>query len=174
MEGKPAHEIEALIQKMTESAALQAQRSRTRMLKLNQDPEFTAANAERMRQLHKNPEFAAAHKERASKTMIELHARPGFTEAISERTRAIHQDPEFAARASERMRKQQKHPEFRRRLNEALNLFWARYREEKKKAFPPTKWEYGKPVPATEITPEDITTAHQTRSAIEKALSGLG
>ncbi len=44
------------------------------MRKLNADPEFAKANAERMRKLHADPEFAKAHAERGAERMRKLNA----------------------------------------------------------------------------------------------------
>ena len=58
----------------------------------------TTANAERMRRLNADPEFAVANAERGRERMRRLHQDPEFAAAHAERMRRRHQDPEFRRR----------------------------------------------------------------------------
>ena len=94
------------------SGLVQSEYQRGIMRALNADPEFAAANAERMRALNADPEFAAANAERSRERMQALHADPEFAAANAERMRALHADPEFAAANAERMRARHADPVF--------------------------------------------------------------
>ena len=65
-------------------------RRQCRMRRLNADPAFKAANAERMRRLHADPAFKAANAERSAERMRRLHADPEFKAAHAERMRRLH------------------------------------------------------------------------------------
>jgi hypothetical protein len=83
---------------------------REHMRRLNADPAFAAASAERsretMRRLNADPAFAAANAERSRERMRRLHAEPAFAAANAERSR-------------ERMTRQNAEPEFRERSRAA-------------------------------------------------------
>ena len=55
-----------------------------------------SAQAERMRKLNADPEFAAAHAERMRERMRKLHADPEFAAANAERMRKLHADAKRA------------------------------------------------------------------------------
>jgi hypothetical protein len=119
----------------------QAARGREWMRKLNADPEFKKAKAERARRLQADPVFSAAHAERMRQRNAdpEYRARiaagradPANIRSHAERLQKLNDDPEFkkanAERGRERMRKLHADPEFRARLAAGHAAYYARQR----------------------------------------------
>ena len=69
--------------------------ARRNLNRLNADPDFRAAAAERMKASWKDPALRARRAETARKTMQRLNADPAFRAAAAARLKKLHKDPGF-------------------------------------------------------------------------------